>query len=380
MSRIRIKPNIAYDDTKQKYYVYFDMGRDAAGARLRPTKTYGTLQEAEEAFYRFQLQQSRIPSPSAVTVGQWVLYWLEDIIRPNRARTTYYGYRCIVRNHVIPLLGSTPLQALTPNQIQQYYTTLMRDQGLSANSVRKHHILLHSALKTAVRQDLLFVNPTERVDPPRETFSVPHFYNARQLKLLFDLAEGTRLELPVKLAGYLGLRRSEICGLKWSCTDLENQLVAIRTVRTVAGKMIVEKGTKTVSSTRTLSIAGLDDLILTLKREKQAQARRMLELGDRYCDGDYVLASPDGHPWNPNVLSSRFSKFVQKHELPPITIHGLRHTFASLANNAHVPLFNIGKALGHSDPSITSRVYTHLLDQSHSEVLTVVAQCIQAVG
>ena len=77
------------------------------------------------------------------------------------------GYRKIIDNHLSPALGSIPLQKLAPRHLQQYYTTLMADKGLSANTVRRHHDLLSAALHMALRQDMILRCPTERVEPPR---------------------------------------------------------------------------------------------------------------------------------------------------------------------------------------------------------------------
>lgn len=142
-----------------------------------------------------------------MTVSEWLKYWLEDIIRPNREDTAYYCYSIIIKNHILPVLGNIRIQDLTPPQIQAYYTQMIRDKGLHPNTVHKHHILLHTALKTAYRQKILLENPVELVEAPRMQLPKQYYYNTNQLRKLFQLV--------VKLAGYLGLRRSEICGLRW---------------------------------------------------------------------------------------------------------------------------------------------------------------------
>ena len=77
-------------------------------------------------------------------------------------------------------------------------------------------------------------------------------------------------------------------------------------------------------------------------------------------------------------MSAALAAFVQEHHLPPITFHGLRHTFASMANSARVPMYQISRAMGHANPSITQRIYTHLFDQTHGEVLAAVANVVKA--
>ena len=122
MARKRIEKNLAFDEDKDRYYVYFDYGRDGTGRRVRETKTFIDLLEARKALCEFELRrlQRRLRPPAKMTVGEWLDYWLEEIIRPNREGTTYYCYRNIARNHIIPALGRIPLQELEPRHIQRY--------------------------------------------------------------------------------------------------------------------------------------------------------------------------------------------------------------------------------------------------------------------
>ena len=377
MARKRIEKNLAFDDQRGRYYAYFDYGLDGGGRRIRKTRTFLDRIEAREALCQFELQRLRrqVQPPCRMTLGEWLDYWLEEIIRPNREDTTYYCYRGMVRNHIIPALGRVPIREVDPCRIQSYYAAMLRSKGLGPNTVHKHHILLHTALKAAFRQGILQENPVDRVEPPRLCSPRQFFYNTDQLRTLFQAVEGQSLELVVKLAGYLGLRRSEICGLRWENVDLEHALIYVCSVRTTAGGSVVVKQPKTPHSIRKLGIAGLDDLTGLLLREQERQ-ERCKRTDSRWTDSGYVVVREDGKPCDPNRVTAAFHKFVLDHGLPPITIHGLRHTFASLANSARVPLLDIGKTLGHKDCIITGRVYTHIFDQTHQEVLNTVAACI----
>lgn len=379
MARKRIEKNLAFDEEKGRYYVYFDYGSDSSGRRVRGSQTFRELETAREALCQFELRrlQHRLRAPVRMTVGDWLDYWLEEIVRPNREETTYYCYRGMVWNHIIPALGRIPIQSLDSRAIQHYYGDMLREKKLSTNTVHKHHILLHTALKAAYRQGILSENPVDRVEPPRLACPRQYFYTPEQLSTLFSAVEGHPLELMVKLAGYLGLRRSEICGLRWENVDLERHLIHVRTVRTTAGGTVVLKQPKTSHSIRRLGIGGLEDLEELLRREAGRQAEK--KQGDpHWTDSGYVVVRADGRPCDPNRVTGDFHSFIQEHDLPPITIHGLRHTFASLANSARVPLLDIGKTLGHKDCAITGRVYTHIFDQTHQEVLNTVAACIAA--
>lgn len=215
------------------------------------------------------------------------------------------------------------------------------------------------------RQEYITKNPMRAVSPPKKRQREAKFYTPEQLGVLLDKAVGTRLELPVYICAYLGLRRGELCGLRWSDVDLEHQTITIENTRTQAGKKGIEKGTKTASSTRTLYLPDtLCDMLKAAKEHQQA------------CRATYkntVIVMEDGRPFRPNYLSELFGKFLADNDLPKIVLHELRHTFASLSNQAGIPAYNIGKALGHSTPATTQKIYTHLLDQTHTQAVEGVA-------
>ena len=247
MARKAIERNISYDESRRLYYVHLDSGKDDQGKRKRTYRTFSTLSQARKALLAFQAERAIYSEvkPRTTTLSDWLEYWMEEIVKPNRADTTVYGYTNIIENHLAPALGEIPIQQL-------------RDKGLSPNTIRRHHDLLSSALRMAVRQDMLIRCPTERVEPPRV---IPHeakFYSPENLKRLYAETEGTWLELVVRLAGCLGLRREEICGLKWTSVDFTRRRIHIREARTAAGASIVQKETKNRSSSRILHLT--DDL------------------------------------------------------------------------------------------------------------------------
>ena len=326
-----------------------------------------------KALRQFETERSlcRQVVPRPITLDQWLAYWMDEVVKPNRAETTVYGYNKIIDNHISPALGDITLQKLTPQDIQKYYTMLMREKGLSPNTVRRHHDLLSSALRMAVKQDVLSRCPTDRVEPPRVIPFEAKFYGPEDLRRLCLLSEGTWLEVVVKLAAGLGLRREEICGLRWPNVDFNQRVVRIKEARTAAGASIIQKTTKTRSSTRTLYLS--DSLYSLLLREQQRQQQECVRSGRDWDGAGMVLLDRHGEPYPPNAVSLAFTRFIRRNNMPKITLHGLRHTFATVASAQGAPLFDIGKALGHSTPSTTGRIYTHLLDQTHARILDQVA-------
>lgn len=356
-----------------KYRVCFDYGVDRSGKRIRKYRTFDTKRDATRAFneHKVKMDKGTQVLPSEYTFAQWLDYWYKDIILPQIEETTAYGYRGMIENYLKPQLGEIRLQKLTARDIQQYYTWLMGEKELSPNTVIKHHNLLTNTLNAAERQEYITKNPMRAVSPPKKRQREAKFYTPEQLGTLLDKAVGTRLELPVYICAYLGLRRGELCGLRWSDIDLEHQTITIENTRTQAGKKEIEKGTKTASSTRTLYLP--DTLCDMLKAAKENQQACRATYKNAYDDNDYVIVMEDGKPFRPNYLSELFGKFLADNDLPKIVLHELRHTFASLSNQAGIPAYNIGKALGHSTPATTQKIYTHLLDQTHTQAVEGVA-------
>ena len=356
-----------------KYRVCFDYGIDREGNRVRKYRTFDTKRDATRAFneHKVKMDKGTQIMPSEYTFAQWLDYWYKDIILPQIEETTAYGYRGMIENYLKPQLGEIRLQKLTARDIQQYYTWLMDEKKLSPNTVIKHHNLLTNTLNAAERQEYITKNPMHAVSPPKKRQREAKFYTPEQLGILLDKAVGTRLELPVFICAYLGLRRGELCGLRWSDVDFEHQTIKIENTRTQAGKKEIEKGTKTASSTRTLYLP--DTLCDMLKAAKEREQECKTAYKNAYDDNDYVVVMEDGKPFRPNYLSELFSKFLADNDLPKIVLHELRHTFASLSNQAGIPSFNIGKALGHSTPATTQKIYTHLLDRTHTQAVEGVA-------
>lgn len=376
MSRITQEKSISYDEQRKVYYLYLDFGRNRGGQRVRRYQTFPTLAAARRA--RDDFRQTRIQlaaEASELTLNQWLEEWMRDVVIPNRAYTTVYGYQSLIDNYISPLLGEIQLQDLSPRDLQRYYAYLMQERGLGGNTVRHHHALLSAALHCAVRQDLIERCATDRVEPPPFIQKETSFYTADDLKLLYQLLQNHELELPVHLAGSLGLRREEICGLRWTCVDFEQRKLHIRAARTAAGATIVEKETKNRSSTRVLYME--DDIYALLLRERESQYQKARIKDIPWQDDKLIVLNRHGNPISPNSLTIAFTQFVHTNGLPPLTLHGLRHSFATVASAQGAPLFDIGKALGHSTPSTTGRIYTHLVDHLHADTLSKVAAALK---
>ena len=255
------------------------------------------------------------------------------------------------------------LRELEARHLQMFYSEMLRK--VKPNTVIHYHAIIHSALKYAVKTDMLVQNVADKVDRPKENSFQPVFLSAEEMQKMFEALRGTKLELPVLVAAFYGFRRGEVLGLKWDAIDFERGTISvIRTVTTITvdGKQteIEQQSAKTKSSLRTLPlVSNIREKLLAL-REQQKENRRVC--GNCYSkkyDG-YVFVDAMGNIFNPRSVTANFSKLLEQNGLRHIRFHDLRHSCASLLLANDVPLKQIQEWLGHSDFTTTANIYAHL--------------------
>ena len=245
------------------------------------------------------------------------------------------------------------LQGLEARHIQQFYSEKLKT--VKPNSVIHYHAVIHQALKYAMKTDLVAQNVAMKVERPKKNDYQPVFLDADELKQLFNVIMGTRLELPALVAAFYGLRRGEVCGLKWDAIDFERGTLTIKHTDTS-----LQVDGKTKSSMRTLPLVG--SFAEYFKEVKAAQELNKQVCGNCYnyeYDG-YVFVDELGNLMKPDYLTGYFPQYIKKHGLRRMRFHDLRHSCASLFLANGVPLKQIQDWLGHSDFSTTANIYAHL--------------------
>ena len=296
--------------------------------------------------------------------SSYLVQWME-IARSTLKPNTAAGYASMIQNPIAPYFqqrGIT-LGGLQAVDIQMFYTDQLK--RVSANTVIHYHAIIHRALKYAVKTDLIDVNPADKVERPRKDRFTASFYDGNEVNRLFQAARGTPLELPVMLAAFYGLRRSEVVGLKWEAIDFENKTIAIRHTVTVCAEKgrrieVAADTTKTASSRRTLPLVPAFQTKLAALKEQQEKNRILC--GRSYCTDylGYVLVDAMGNRLKLSYISTAFPALLKRNGLRPIRFHDLRHSCASLLLKNGVPMKQIQEWLGHSDFSTTANIYAHL--------------------
>lgn len=301
---------------------------------------------------------------SPMLFAAYLLEWLE-IAKGRLAVATYSSYAAMIKKPVGPYFRqrNLTLRELEARHLQMFYSEMLRK--VKPNTVIHYHAIIHSALKYAVKTDMLVQNVADKVDRPRKNSFQPVFLSAEEMQKMFETLRGTKLELPVLVAAFYGLRRGEVVGLKWDAIDFEQGTISVK--RTVTSTIIdgkyqefEQQSAKTKSSLRSLPLVdNIREKLLALKEQQKENKRICGNCYNREYDG-YVFVDVMGNIFNPRNLSSNFSKLLELKGLRHIRFHDLRHSCASLLLANDVPMKQIQEWLGHSDISTTANIYSHL--------------------
>ena len=167
----------------------------------------------------------------------------------------------------------------------------------------------------------------------------------------------------IDLLLYTGLRKGELLGLEWRDIDFDKGLMQIlRSSQYIPGTGIITKGPKNKKSQRTIKLS--PSVVNMLRDYRVWQTEQRLAVGDRWEDCGRLFTTWDGHPMHPDTLPRWFDKFLKRHGLPDINIHGLRHTCASLMIASHVDLRTVSRRLGHAQVSTTGNIYAHQIQSA----------------
>lgn len=268
---------------------------------------------------------------SDMLFADYLLEWLE-IAKGRLAHATYGAYQGLLKSTIVPYFckKKLTLRELEARHLQMFYSEMLR--RVTPNTVIHYHAVIHSALKYAVKTDMLIQNVADKVDRPRKSSFQPVFLSADEMQKMFEALRGTKLELPVLVAAFYGLRRGEVVGLKWDAIDFEQGTISVK--RTVTSTIIdgkyqefEQQSAKTKSSLRTLPLIGSF-------REYFMQVKEAQELNKQVCGNCYnyeydgfVFVDELGERMRVEYLTNAFPKFLESHGLRRMRFHDLRHPY-----------------------------------------------------
>ena len=316
------------------------------------------------------------PKPG-ILLGDWLDFWYQGYKKPNLRPNTQMSYERRIYQHITPKLGSIQLDKLSSNDIQQFYAGLKKSgrllraelygEGLSDQTVRGIHTTLHAALDRAVAEKLILRNPADGCRLPSA--------KAREMQVLTP-EEIQRLLIQAKEDGYFellllelstGLRRGEICALKWGDLNFRTgELRVERQVHRVRGKLVLSPP-KTKASNRSVTLPL--PVLNVLKAYKETVTSK------------WMFPSPvnEDSPRDPATVRKRLQTVLERAECKKIRFHDLRHTFSTAALEHGMDVKTLSTIIGHVSSSTTLNIYAHVTDEMRRTAAVKIDQGIGKV-
>ena len=343
---------------------------DALGRKIRSSKYAKTKTEARVLLreMRTRAGESLAVADSTETFATFLDRWLEVTLPASSRRpSTQEFYASLLRNHVIPQLGSIRLRDLTPLRIEGLMLELQRGQGrpkpLAQNTRRGVYDALANALDTAVREQLIARNPARQIDRPVKARSQGQTFSPDQVKALIDAAEQhtdsrVRRYAPlVTLVAYTGVRIGEALALRWQDLDLKRgeMRIAATVVSSKREGLTRQEFPKTASGVRVVPI--LPAVARALSQQRVQQARERLIAGEAWADLDLVFSNQIGGLIDRRNADRPFHAIKTKAGVQHGMWHAFRHAAATTLIAAGVPMPVVSEILGHSSITVTIDLY-----------------------
>ena len=316
---------------------------------------------------------------SRMTLGEWLDKWLDEYMIFTIRESTLDSYRAMVKNQVKPFIGGKQIASLTTADMQKFYNKIKKEgrvrehpihgKTLADSMVRGVHMMLHEALDTAVKERLIAKNPTNGTTVPKCNYPEKQILGDNQLETFLEAIKGHEYWCDFFYVEVMtGLRRGEICGLRWQDINFEeNKLQVKRSVSVKKGGGVSIGETKTETGVRCIQMP--PSVAELLKSKKQTAITKWVF--------PHFL-----HPEQPISPASAYRKLkviLKNAELPLIRFHDLRHTFATHATQGGVDPKTLAGILGHTNASFTLDTYTHVTSDMQKSASAVVGNMMQKI-
>jgi integrase len=346
-----------------KWLLRIFRGRDANGKKRYSSKVInGSKMDAKRHLTKMlsEVDSGVFVDSSAITLREFIEQWLNDIAKTRVRERTFDQYKWIVENYICKTLGSHKLTDLQAYQVQRFYGDLL-NRGLSPRTVRYTHNVLSSALKQAVKWNIIVQNPCDICDLPRQIRKEMKYFSAEEVGRFLETARSSKWFALFLLAIETGMRPEEYFGLQWKDVDFELGVLTVRRAlvwRSGGGFVFTEP--KTSRSRRSIPIS--TSLVQALRSHRRTQLEDRMKLDTIYQDFDLVFASEIGTGlMNRNINRRHFQPLLKLAKVPVIRLYDLRHTTATmlllLGENPKV----VSERLGHASVTLTLDTYSHVL-------------------
>lgn len=325
---------------------------------------------------KLQYQDADLNEESNITLGEWLDKWIKELMPQAVRPTTLKGFELVCRCYIKPYLGDKKIAFITTNDVQKMYAKLKKEgriknhpvhgHKLADNMIIKIHGTLHLAMETAIAKNLIAKNPTEGTTVPKKKKKELKVLNDSELdKLMQALNDDKEWGDFFYLELTTGLRRGEICGLKWENFDEEQNKLYIRINIYRDNGELKEGKPKTNKGERCIILPkATADM---LKRRKRISKWIFPN-----------LTTPE-LPIAPEAAYRKAKLILKRLNLPNISFHDLRHTFATHAIASGVDAKTLSTILGHTNPSFTLDTYTHVTTDMQQKASNIIENFMEDI-
>ncbi|MDP4153284.1 MAG: site-specific integrase [Bacillota bacterium] len=381
------------------------IGRNENGSQKMKYFYGKTREECAEKLNDYLSEQRKgiYIEPSKYTVSQWLDEWYNKHVVDSVKLSTRVSYEMIIRQHLKPNFGHYKLKDLGSGTIQSVYNKMLKsgrivqkkakgkksekpeksiNKGLSEKTIRNIHLVLRKALQVAYLNDMIPKNPATdgRVTLPEAPKKKDiRVFTPDEQKAIEKACKGERWGMIILLDLYSGMRQGEILALTWKDIDFEKRTIKINKQLSrlknfnpkISGKTIlmVQPYTKN-SNDRTVSISPA--IVGKLKAYKATEDANKAKWAEAYEDNGLVFCREDGHFVEPKTFQEFFKKTLKNAGVKDGNVHALRHTFATRALEAGIPVKVVSQILGHSSIQITLDTYSHVLPELQAEAMQTI--------
>ena len=340
------------------------------GRPIRKNFLGATMAEVKEKMKPFRDDLAKgIDLQNNITFGSWIVTWMDDYKKLDIDLSTWENYDRSIKNHAVPELGYIPLKNLGTNDIQALYNKMVKD-GSAPATVRRNHQIINGCLEQAVKNRLISWNPAKSVVLPKLADDEARAMTVEEMNIFIAALNNIKGPHKVRITWRTiflmllgtGIRSGEALALRWPRVDIRNRTATVMEGIKRTKKGLVFGDPKTAKSKRTVPIP--NEVAFALRLQRMHQAKIRLALGEAYQNQDLVFSTSKGTPINPRGLIRKFHEIRKDAGLSTdITVHSLRHTFATRMLERGESLKTVQELLGHADIATTGNTYAHVMPE-----------------
>ncbi len=359
------------------YEIIIEAGYDIHGKRQRKRfREFGTKEEIEikhAEYMKKYYHKGKKLNLNNFTFKEYTEIFIRDYCEPNISKVTLKDYKQML-NTIMLYLGNKKLNKITSHDLDIMYNTIRKGKKgkeLAPKTMSHYYNLMSLMFKQAKKWKYIEINPNEDAVKPKLVKRKRNCYDKEQVMTLLKCLNNENIKYRTIIALTLksGIRRSELCALRWNDIDFINNTIYIDNSLKVINGVVDEEKAKTEYSIRTIHLG--NGIMSLLQEYKNWQDEYIISLGDKWQGTNRVFTSPNGQHMHPDTCSDILRKVIRKYDLPKITFHELRHTCASILNSNGIDIKTISETLGHSNVDITMNIYTHSFTQNKIECANV---------